>query len=84
MLNFKWCSTKDILEFVNPNMSPCSQLSIWVLIEGIAALRRSKNAVSVGLLADLRQATHRGIRSDFGVIGYPCAAWETAKLSSSI
>src|SRR6266404_7852966 len=61
--------TYDILEFVNPTMSPCSQLSIWVLIEGIAALRTSKNAASVGLLADLSQAMHRGIRSDFGVIG---------------
>src|SRR2546428_12655681 len=57
-----------MFEFVNPTMSPCSQLSIWVLIEGIAALRTSKNAASAGLLADLRQTTHRGIRPDFGAI----------------
>src|SRR2546422_5632323 len=69
----------SILELVNPTMSPRSQLSIWVLIEGIAARRRSKNAVSVGLLADLRQATHRGIRSDFGVIGR-MVTWGRCKL----
>src|SRR6266704_2487095 len=62
-------SRGGLQELVTPPSIEHSQLSIWVLIEGIAALRTSKNAESAGLLADLRQATHRGIRPDFGVIG---------------
>ena len=35
----------------------------------MAALKISRNAASAGLSADLRQATHKGIGADFGVIG---------------
>ena len=45
------------------------QPSICALIWGTAALKLSKNAATIGLFSDFRQATHKGIRADFGEIG---------------
>ena len=45
------------------------QTSICALIWLAAALKLSKNAATMGLFSDFRQATHKGIRADFGEIG---------------
>jgi hypothetical protein len=45
------------------------QTSICALICFVAALKVSKNAAIMGLFSDFRQATHKGIRADFGEMG---------------